>query len=115
MAGFWGFASLQKRVIRGEIRVLREQFGGSRVRLDDNQCRRVAVKLAKPVRTNWLALRLPEHPRVKFKPFRIPKFNLGEISMSRIQQHIPFPTDRRGWNKQGGAPSIPNPLVPESM
>jgi hypothetical protein len=69
----------------------------------------------KPVRTNWLALRLLEHPRVKFKRLRIPKFDLGELSMSGVQQHIPFLTDRRGWNQQSGAPSIPNPFVPESM
>jgi hypothetical protein len=58
---------------------------------------------------------LPEHPRVKFKRLRIPKFDLGEVSMSGVQQHIPFPTDRCGWNKQSGAPSSSNPFVPESM
>jgi hypothetical protein len=67
----------------------------------------------RPGRTG-LHLRLPEHSRVKFKRFRIPKFDLGELGMSGVQQHIPFPADRRGWNKQNGAPSIPNPRVPES-
>jgi hypothetical protein len=62
-----------------------------------------------------LALRLPEHPRVKFKRFQIPKFDLAELSMSGVQQHIPFPADRRGWNTQTGASPIPNPLIPESM
>jgi hypothetical protein len=61
------------------------------------------------------ALRLPEHPHVKLKRLRIPKFDLGEVSMSRVQQQIPFPADRRRWNQQSGARSIPNPLVPESM
>src|ERR1035441_4267034 len=70
---------------------------------------------AKPVRTNGHATRLPKHPRVKFKRLRISKLDRGEISMSGVQQHIPFSADRRRWNKQSGATSIPNPVVPESM
>jgi hypothetical protein len=38
---------------------------------------------------------LAKHSRVKFKWLRTSELNRGESRMSRIQQHIPFPANRR--------------------
>jgi hypothetical protein len=53
--------------IREEIRVLREQFGGSRVRLDDNQRRRLA---SISTRDSWV--RVGQEFLAEAAPFVVP-------------------------------------------
>jgi len=56
---------------------------------------------------------LLEHSQIKFKWLSIPELDHGELCVVRIQQHIPFSSNRRGWGKQGHALSTANPFVSE--
>ena len=56
---------------------------------------------------------LAEHPRVKPKPHGFPEFDATEMTLSGVQQDIPFAADCRRGHEQGDGPSSSNPFVPK--
>jgi len=53
----------------------------------------------------------PEHSHVKFKWLRIPEFDIGEIRVRRVRQHVPFAAYGSRWHEQCCALCTLDPFV----